>query len=163
MDVEIIKGNQSEDTYRLGIVVASWNSFITDKLLQGALNVLTRKGYTQEQLIIARCPGAYEIPFASRALLPKVDGIITLGAVIRGQTPHFDYVCEAVNNGIMELNMAFDKPVVFGVLTTDTVQQATERADEKSDFGNKGAEAALALVEMISLKQKLSKLKDREA
>ena len=155
MDIEIIEGDTVKTNYQIGIVVARWNSFVTDKLLDGALNLLDRKGYEEDQIVVARCPGAYEIPFTSKMLLPKVDGVITLGAVIRGETPHFDYVCEAVNGGVMELNMGTDKPVVFGVLTTDTVQQAAERADENSDFGNKGAEAALALLEMLSLKQKI--------
>ena len=163
MDIEILKGDNSENSYRIGIAVARWNSFVTDKLLEGAINTLERKGYGKEQSVVARCPGAYEIPYTCRMLLPKVDGVITLGAVIRGETPHFDYVCEAVNNGVMELNMNSGKPLVFGVLTTDTVQQATDRADENSDFGNKGAEAALALIEMLSLNQKLDKIKDREA
>lgn len=163
MDVEVIKGDTAEDSYRIGIVVARWNSFVTDKLLDGAINLLESKGYSEAQVVVARCPGAYEIPFAAKTLLAKVDGIITLGAVIRGETPHFDYVCEAVNSGVMELNMKGDKPVVFGVLTTDTVQQANERADGSSDYGNKGAEAALALIEMLSLTKKMRKLKGSEA
>ncbi len=158
MDAEIIEGNTPDDDFAIGIVVARWNSFVTDKLLEGALNVLNSKGYGKEKLKVVRCPGAYEIPFAAKALLPHVDGVVTLGAVIRGETPHFEYVCEAVNSGVMELNMNGDKPVVFGVLTTDTVQQAAERSDESSDFGNKGAEAALALTEMIALNKKLSNL-----
>jgi 6,7-dimethyl-8-ribityllumazine synthase len=91
-------------------------------------------------------------------LLPKVDGVITLGAVIRGETPHFDYVCQTANNGVLQLNLEWDKPVVFGVLTTDNIQQATQRAATDSDFGNKGAEAALALLEMLSVKQKIDEL-----
>lgn len=158
MKTEELKGDVPGRGATIGVVVASWNSFITDKLLQGALNILDAKGFGETQRLVVRCPGAYEIPFSAKMLLPRVDGVITLGAVIRGDTPHFDYVCEAVNNGVMQLNMEYDKPVVFGVLTTDTVQQATERADENSDFGNKGAEAALALLEMISLRNKVRKL-----
>lgn len=163
MDVEIIKGSTDYNNCKIGIVVASWNSFITDKLLEGALDVLKSKGFDASQLVVARCPGAYEIPFTSRMLLPKVDGVITLGAVIRGETPHFDYVCETANNGVLQLNMEHEKPVVFGVLTTDTVQQAQERSDKNSDYGNKGAEAALALIEMISMREKLGKLEPRQA
>lgn len=158
MDVEVIKGDKDYNNFKIGIVVAKWNSFITDKLLEGALDVLKSKGFDAAQVVVARCPGAYEIPFTSRMLLPKVDGVITLGAVIRGETPHFDYVCETVNNGVLQLNMEHNKPVIFGVLTTDTVQQAQARSDKNSDYGNKGAEAALALIEMISMKQKLGKL-----
>lgn len=157
MDEKIIKGETQAKDFTIGIVVARWNSFVTDQLLAGALNVLKKKGFSDEQLVIARCPGAYEIPFTAKMLLKKTDGVITLGAVIRGETPHFEYVCEAVNNGIMHLNMNGEKPVVFGVLTTDTVQQANKRADENSDYGNKGSEAALALLEMLSLKQKFEK------
>ncbi len=160
MDIEIIKGDSNQNDFKVGIVVASWNSFVTDKLLEGALEVLQNKGFERHQILVARCPGAYEIPYTSKSLLPKVDGIITLGAVIRGETPHFDYVCETANNGVLQLNMEHPKPVVFGVLTTDTVQQAQERSDENSDYGNKGAEAALALIEMISLKQEIDKLED---
>lgn len=164
MNAEIIEANTSPDNdFTIGIVVARWNSFVTDKLLEGALNVLNGKGYGKKKLKVVRCPGAYEIPFTAKALLPHVDGVITLGAVIRGETPHFKYVCEAVNSGVMELNMNGDKPVVFGVLTTDTVQQAAERSDESSDFGNKGAEAALALTEMLALNKKLSNLKGGKA
>lgn len=158
MDIEEIKGDQPEAAGTIGVVVARWNSFITDKLLDGALNVLEANGLGSDRVVVARCPGAYEIPFTAKAMAPAVDGIITLGAVIRGETPHFDYVCQAVNNGVMELNMGGDVPVVFGVLTTDTVQQARERADENSEYGNKGAEAALAILEMVSIGKKLRKL-----
>jgi 6,7-dimethyl-8-ribityllumazine synthase len=158
MDIKIIQGNPVSNDWKIGIVVTQWNSFVTDKLLQGAWNILRNKGFTEEQLIIVRCPGAFEIPFVSRALLPKVDGIITLGAVIRGETPHFDYICKAVTEGVLRLNIEGDKPVAFGVLTTDTVRQATERADENSNFGNKGAETALAVIDMISLRQEIDKI-----
>jgi 6,7-dimethyl-8-ribityllumazine synthase len=157
-DIEIIQGDSVDNGWKIGIVVTQWNSLVTDKLLQGAWNVLRNKGFAEQQLIVVRCPGAFEIPFTSRALLPKVDGVITLGTVIRGETAHFDYICKAVTEGVLQLNMEGDKPVVFGVLTTDTVQQATERADEKSDFGNKGAETALAIIDMISLRQKIDKI-----
>jgi 6,7-dimethyl-8-ribityllumazine synthase len=158
MNIPVIEGNAIPDDIQIGIVTTSWNSFITDELLQGALQLLQNRGIQQEQVTVVRCPGAFEIPFTSRALLPKVNGIIPLGAVIRGQTPHFDYICKAVTDGLLQLNMSQDKPVVFGILTTDTVQQAVERADETSDFGNKGAEAALALLKMIFLKRSLQKM-----
>ncbi len=151
MSPHILEGNTKTTDSTVGIVVAKWNSFITDELLDGALNTLKSKGLGDEQIVVARCPGAYEIPFTARQLLPKVDGVITLGAVIQGDTPHFDYVCDAVNRGITDLNMSGNKPVVFGVLTTDNVQQAQERCGLVGDKGNKGTEAALALLEMVTL------------
>lgn len=159
MKPRILKGNIENPESTLGIVVAKWNSFITDELLAGALEALHQKGVREEQIIVVRCPGAYEIPFTARQLLPKVDGVITLGAVIRGDTPHFHYVCDAANKGIAELNIQGNKPVVFGVLTTDNVQQAQERAGiVEGGKGNKGAEAALALLEMIDLNRQIGQL-----
>jgi 6,7-dimethyl-8-ribityllumazine synthase len=159
MDIDIIQGDTENNDWKIGIVVTQWHSFVTDKLLQGAWNVLKNKGFAEQQVIVVRCPGAFEIPFVSQTLLPKVDGIIALGAVIRGETAHFDYVSKAVTEGVLRLNMEGDKPVVFGVLTTDTVQQAVERTDEKSKFGNKGAETALAVIDMISLRRKIDKIR----
>lgn len=158
MTIERIKGEESGSNFRVGIVVAKWNSFITDKLLEGSLEVLRNKGYKDKQIIVVQCPGAYEIPLTAKKLIEKVDGVIALGAVIRGDTPHFDYVCEAVNNGVLQLNMDTGKPISFGVLTTDNVQQANERAGVKESSGNKGAEAALALLEMLSVISKIEKL-----
>lgn len=153
-----MEGNTGDSSFTIGIAVAKWNSFITDELLDGALQVLQNKGFSDEQVIVARCPGAYEIPFTARRLLTKVDGVITLGAVIRGETPHFDYVCTAVNRGVSDLNMKGNKPVVFGVLTTDTVQQARERSGQQGDGGNKGSESALALLEMLTLSKSIDQL-----
>lgn len=158
MAVAKIKGSTENNEYTLGIVVARWNSFITDRLLDGALKVLKNKGFDDEQLTVVYCPGAYEIPLTTQKILPKVDGVIALGAVIRGDTPHFDYVCDAVNRGVLELNLKTGKPVSFGVLTTDNVNQAQERAGGNDDSGNKGAEAALALLEMLSVISKIGKL-----
>jgi 6,7-dimethyl-8-ribityllumazine synthase len=158
MTIERIKGEVNGSDFRIGIVVAKWNSFITDKLLDGALQVLENKGYEDEQVLVVQCPGAYEIPLTAKKLIEKVDGIIALGAVIKGDTPHFDYVCEAANNGVLQLNMSTGKPVSFGVLTTDNVQQANERAGEEESSGNKGAEAALALLEMLSVISKIEKI-----
>ncbi len=141
MPDNILQGDIDSNEFSIGIAVAKWNSFITDELLEGALNTLKSKGFSDEQILIARCPGAYELPFTARKLLDHTDGVITLGAVIRGDTPHFDYVCDAVNRGVTDLNLEDNKPVVFGVLTTDNVAQAQERAGLKGDKGNKGAEA----------------------
>jgi len=158
MAENILQGDTDSNEFSIGIAIAKWNSFITDELLEGALNTLKSKGFADEQILIAHCPGAYELPFTARKLLDHTDGVITLGAVIRGDTPHFDYVCEAANRGVTNLNLEGNKPVVFGVLTTDNVAQAQERAGLKGDKGNKGAEAALALIEMISLTKKFEKL-----
>jgi 6,7-dimethyl-8-ribityllumazine synthase len=158
MSYKEIKGNAKAVSFKIGIVVAKWNSFITDKLLDGALHALKSKSIAEDQIIVARCPGAYEIPFTTRKLLEHVDGVVTLGAVIRGDTPHFDFVCDAVNRGVTDLNMKGNKPVVFGVLTTDNVQQARERSGLEGDGGNKGAEASLALIEMLSLTKQLRQL-----
>lgn len=142
----------------VGIVVAQWHKSITDKMLNGAQDILESNGLSEENTIVVECPGTYEIPLTVKHLLPQVDGVIALGVVIRGDTPHFDYVCEAVNNGITRLNLESGKPVSFGVLTTDTVEQAIERSDVNSSKGNKGAEAALACLEMLSVIEQIDAL-----
>lgn len=153
-----IEGTFTQTDVKVAIVVARWNSFITERLLEGALDALRRHGIEEADITVARCPGAYEIPLTARKLAAskKFDGIISLGAVIRGATPHFDYVCSTVNRGIAELNASGDVPVSFGVLTTDTIEQAIERAGTKA--GNKGGEAALALLEMVSLLREIEAL-----
>ena len=156
MAPQIISGNKNISDCTVGIAVANWNSFITDELLEGALNIFTQKGFSDTDIIVARCPGAYEIPFTARKLLEKTDGVVTLGAVIRGDTPHFHYVCDAVTRGITDLNLNTGKPISFGVLTTDNVEQAMERAS--AEKGNKGAEAALALWDMLLFKQNVESL-----
>lgn len=159
MPVTDLQGDTSDNGYTIGIAVARWNSFVTDKLLQGARDVLKNKGVEDVRIVLAHCPGAYEIPLTAQKLLPKVDGVIALGAVIRGETPHFEYVCDAVNRGVTELNLRYEKPVVFGVLTTDNVEQAIERTGTQGEgAGNKGAEAALALLEMLSLVRQIDKI-----
>lgn len=158
MALKKLKGNTGKEDYTIGIVVAKWNSFITDELMDGAVSTLKSKGFNDEQIIVAYCPGAYEIPFTARQLLPKVDGIVALGAVIQGETPHFDFVCDAVNRGITDLNKKGNKPVVFGVLTTNNVKQARERCGQIGEKGNKGSEASLALLEMINLTKQISQL-----
>lgn len=155
--MNIIEGhfNVSDDT-RVAIVVSRWNSFITERLLEGAADTLKRHGVKDDSIDVIYCPGAYELPFVARKAVEQQNytAVIVLGCVIRGATPHFDYVCQAVNKGVSELNMNGDTPVLFGVLTTDTIQQSIERAGTKS--GNKGAEAATAALEMINLSAKLS-------
>lgn len=140
---------------KVGIVVSRWNSFITERLLDGAVETMIRHGLSEDNLTVVKCPGSFEIPLTAQKLLETTnfDGIICLGVVIRGATPHFEYVSSAVTQGVNNLNSKFGLPVSFGVLTTDTIDQAVERAGSKS--GNKGEEAALALLEMISLLKKI--------
>ncbi len=155
MEYELIEGTTNPDGVKIGIVVSKWNSMITEKMLDGALKALKNNGINETDITIVRCPGSYEIPLTVQKLLENrdVDGVIAIGVVIRGGTPHFDYVCDAVNRGITDTILKHNKPVAFGVLTTDDVKQALERAGDK---GNKGGEAALALLEMISIDQKLT-------
>jgi 6,7-dimethyl-8-ribityllumazine synthase len=151
MGVKVIEGDLRPENLRPAIVVARWNSFITERLKEGAINALVRHGVAEEQITVIYCPGAFEIPLAAKHALDtgRYDGVITLGAVIRGATTHYDYVCSAVTSGVARLNLDYGKPVVFGVLTTDTIEQAIERAGTKA--GNKGEEAAMVLIEMTSL------------
>jgi 6,7-dimethyl-8-ribityllumazine synthase len=151
-----LEGNFTDIEGPIGIVVTRWNSFITEKLLDGAVDALKRHGISEDDITVAWCPGAYEIPLTAQKLIQAGEfaGVVCLGTVIRGATPHFDYVCSAVNRGVSELNLKFDIPVGFGVLTTDSIEQAIERAGTKA--GNKGAEAALAVLEMISLSKNIN-------
>jgi len=148
--IQYIEGSQELSDVRVGISAAKWNSMVTDEMLNAAIHALKERGVREQNIVVVRCPGSYELPLSCKQLLDHagVDGVIAIGAVIRGETPHFDYVCDAVTQGILELNLSYGKPVAFGVLTTDTVEQALQRADK--DRGNKGAEAALALCEMIA-------------
>ena len=147
MQIEQINWSQ----IKIAVVAARWNSFITDEMMEAAVNAIKKKGVQHENIFVTRCPGSFELPLSCKWCLDylDVDGVVAIGAVIRGGTPHFDYVCDAVTRGITDLNLQSGKPVSFGVLTTDTVEQAVERAGV--DKGNKGAEAALALFEMIAL------------
>lgn len=150
-----IEGKPKGDGKKMGIVVSRFNDFITSRLLEGALDALARTGVADEDISVVRVPGAFEIPLAAKWLSASgdFDAVICLGAVIRGETPHFDYIAGEAAKGISQLNMEFSMPVVFGLLTTDTIEQAIERAGGKS--GNKGFEAALAAVEMASLNDEL--------
>ncbi len=155
MGITIVDGKTKVNGAKVGIVVSRWNSSITEKMLNGALKALKGNGILDEDILVVRCPGSFEIPLTAQHILEEkeVDGVIALGVVIRGGTPHFEYVCDAVTQGVLNLNLSYQKPVAFGVLTTDDVKQAMDRAGEK---GNKGGEAALALLEMIDIKRKLS-------
>ena len=142
---------------RFGIVASRFNSFIVDRLLEGALDALTRHGAAEGDVDVYRAPGAFEIPAIAKRLAyaGTYDAVITLGAVIRGGTPHFEYVAAEVSKGIGHLSLEAPIPVVFAVLTTDNVEQAIERAGTKA--GNKGFEAAMAAIEMANLFQGLEK------
>jgi 6,7-dimethyl-8-ribityllumazine synthase len=146
-----IEGKQDADGLRIAIVVSRFNNFITEKLLDGALDGFSSHGGVESNLTVVRVPGAFEIPIAVDRLAAsgKFDALVCLGAVIRGDTPHFDYVCNAVTRGIGDAVKMYRIPIGFGVLTTDNVQQAMDRAGTKD--ANKGYEALLVAVEMVSV------------
>ncbi|PLT30679.1 6,7-dimethyl-8-ribityllumazine synthase [Peribacillus deserti] len=147
----VFEGNVIGTGLRVGIVVGRFNEFITGKLLSGALDGLKRHGVDEENIDVAWVPGAFEIPQVAKRLAAKggYDAVITLGTVIRGATPHFDYVCNEVAKGVASVSLETGIPVVFGVLTTENIEQAIERAGTKA--GNKGYEAAVTAVEMANL------------
>ncbi|PIE59137.1 MAG: 6,7-dimethyl-8-ribityllumazine synthase [Desulfobulbus propionicus] len=149
--VNYFEGNLQGNGRKLGIVVARFNSFICEKLLDGAIDSLVRSGVSERDIDVARCPGAFEIPLTAQKMARsgRYDAIICIGAVIRGATPHFDYVAGEVAKGSAKVMLDTGVPVLFGVLTTETIEQAIERAGTKA--GNKGSEVAVAALEMISL------------
>ncbi|MEG0831666.1 MAG: 6,7-dimethyl-8-ribityllumazine synthase [Acidaminococcaceae bacterium] len=149
--MKILEGKLQAEGMQVGIVVARFNEFITGKLLAGAVDCLVRHGATDEAITVAWVPGAFEIPLIAQkmAVSKKYDAIICLGAVIRGATPHFDYVCAEVSKGIAHVTMESGVPVTFGVLTTENIEQAVERAGTKA--GNKGTDAAMSAIEMVNL------------
>ncbi|OGH02119.1 MAG: 6,7-dimethyl-8-ribityllumazine synthase [Candidatus Lambdaproteobacteria bacterium RIFOXYD1_FULL_56_27] len=151
-----LEGHFNAKGLKLAIVVARFNDFITGKLLEGALDTFSRHGGKLEDLTVIRVPGAYEIPLACKkaAATKKFEGILALGAVIRGSTPHFDYVASEVAKGVAQVSLETGVPVSFGVLTTDDIEQAIERAGTKS--GNKGADSMNGLIELIDLYKKIS-------
>ena len=150
-EINTIEGNFVGGEGRFALVVGRWNSFVVEHLLEGAIDTLRRHGVTDEQMTIVRAPGAFEIPLVCQKVAEKgdVDAIIALGAVIRGGTPHFEYVSGECTKGISQVSMNTGVPVAFGVLTVDTIEQAIERSGTKA--GNKGEEAALSALEMVSL------------
>ena len=147
----VIEGKLLGKGKKVAIVASRFNDFITARLMEGALDALNRHGVADKDITIYRVPGAFEIPSVAKRLaaLESTDGIICLGAVIRGSTPHFDYVASEVSKGVALVGLEAKMPVVFGVLTTDTIEQAVERAGTKG--GNKGFDAAMALLEMMDL------------
>ena len=149
--MKVLEGKLVAEQIKIGIVVARFNEFIGGKLLSGAIDGLVRHGVNEEDITVAWVPGAYEIPLLAQkmAKIKDYDAIICLGAVIRGSTSHYDYVCAEVSKGIAQVSLATGKPVMFGVLTTDTIEQAIERAGTKS--GNKGFDCAVGAIEMVQL------------
>jgi 6,7-dimethyl-8-ribityllumazine synthase len=152
---KVYEGNLVGTGLKIGIVVGRFNEFITSKLLGGALDALKRHGVAEEDVEVAWVPGAFEIPLIVKKMAEsgKYDAVIALGTVIRGATPHFDYVCNEAAKGVASIGLATGVPSIFGVLTTDTIEQAIERAGTKA--GNKGWEAATAAIEMANLTRAL--------
>ncbi|MHC1718732.1 MAG: 6,7-dimethyl-8-ribityllumazine synthase [Acidaminococcaceae bacterium] len=149
--MKTLEGQLKADNLKFGIVVGRFNEFISSKLLSGSIDCLVRHGAENDNITIAWVPGAFEIPLVAKkmAATGKYDAIICLGAVIRGATPHFDYVCAEVSKGIASVSLQYETPVSFGVLTTENIEQAVERAGTKA--GNKGVDAAMAAIEMADL------------
>jgi 6,7-dimethyl-8-ribityllumazine synthase len=148
---KIYEGHLVSQNLKYGIVVGRFNEFITSKLLGGALDALKRHGVSDEEVEVSWVPVAFEIPFIAQKMAEsrKYDAVITLGTVIRGSTPHFDYVCNEVAKGVAAISLKTGIPTIFGVLTTDSIEQAVERAGTKA--GNKGWEAAVSAIEMANL------------
>ncbi|MSN27288.1 MAG: 6,7-dimethyl-8-ribityllumazine synthase [Geobacter sp.] len=148
---QFFEGNLDAKGQKFGIVVSRFNSFICERLLEGAVDAIVRHGAADADICVARVPGAFEIPLAAKKMAEsgKYDAIICLGAVIRGNTPHFDYVASEVSKGVASVSIDSGVPIAFGVLTTDTIEQAVERAGTKA--GNKGFEAAVTAIETVNL------------
>ncbi|OQY20166.1 MAG: 6,7-dimethyl-8-ribityllumazine synthase [Desulfobacteraceae bacterium 4572_35.1] len=149
--VNNIAGQLDASGQKIGIVVARFNSFICERLVEGAIDALVRHGALAADIDVVRVPGAFEIPLTAQKMVatPKYDALICLGAVIRGATPHFDYVSNEVTKGVAAVSLSTGVPMAFGVLTTDTIEQAVERAGTKA--GNKGYDAAMTVIEMVNL------------
>jgi 6,7-dimethyl-8-ribityllumazine synthase len=149
--VMIREGRLDAKGFRFAIVISRFNSFITERLLEGALDALKRHGAAADKIDIYKVPGAFEVPLLAKLLAKKrdVDGVICLGSVIKGATPHFHYVASEVAKGIAQVSLEYGKPVAFGIITSDNLEQAIERAGAKS--GNKGYDAAIATIEMVNL------------
>ena len=148
---QIIEASLRADGKKFGIIAGRFNDFITEKLVSGAIDALTRSGAEDKDITLVKVPGAFEIPLISKKMAHsgKYDAIICLGAVIRGATSHYDYVCSEVSKGIANVSLDSGIPVIFGILTTETIEQAIERAGTKA--GNKGFDSALAAIEMANL------------
>jgi 6,7-dimethyl-8-ribityllumazine synthase len=152
---DIIQGDFKAHGIRIGIVVSRFNDFITHQLLAGALDALTRHGAEDKNIQIVKVPGAFEIPYAAAKMAGQktYDTIICLGAVIRGETPHFEYISSEVTKGIAKIALDTNIPIIYGIITTESIEQAVERAGTKA--GNKGWDAAMAAMEMVDLYRKI--------
>ncbi|HZQ52633.1 MAG TPA: 6,7-dimethyl-8-ribityllumazine synthase [Bryobacteraceae bacterium] len=155
MSYRTVQGSLDATGLRIGLVVSRFNEFITEQLAKGALTVLEKRGCQSENIRIVKVPGAWELPVAAKALAAQCDAIIALGAVVRGDTPHFEYVAGGAADGLSRVSLETGVPVAFGVLTTNDMQQAMDRAGGKS--GNKGAEAAEVAIELANLLKQLKK------
>lgn len=153
--MKLLEGNLIGQGIKVGIVAGRFNEFIVSKLVGGAVDALKRHGINEEDITLAWVPGAFEIPLVAKKMAQneEYDAIICLGAVIKGSTPHFDYVCAEVSKGVATVSLNSEKPVIFGLLTTDSIEQAIERAGTKA--GNKGYDAAVTAIEMINLMKNL--------
>ncbi|MDR2870531.1 MAG: 6,7-dimethyl-8-ribityllumazine synthase [Deferribacteraceae bacterium] len=151
MQYKVVEGTYNGAGKKFAIVVSRFNDFITSKLVAGAIDTLVRHGADEAQITVYKVPGAFEIPLACKKVIEKGgnDAVLALGAVIRGSTPHFDYVANEVAKGTAQISLQTGVPVIFGVLTTDTIEQAIERAGTKA--GNKGSDAAMTALEMVNL------------
>ena len=148
---KVVEGQITSTGVRLALVASRFNAFIVDRMVEGAIDAFVRTGGAAADVVVYKCPGAYELPQVVRKVVDKggVDAVVCLGAVIRGSTPHFDYVAGEAAKGIAQVAATAKIPVTFGVITTDTIEQAIERAGTKA--GNKGFEAVMAAIEMVSL------------
>ncbi|MEE4572331.1 6,7-dimethyl-8-ribityllumazine synthase [Pseudomonas alliivorans] len=156
MRIRVIEGSFNSADGNYAILVGRFNSFVVEHLASGAIDTLKRHGVSEQNITIVRAPGAFELPSIAQAIVRtrSYDAIIALGAVIRGGTPHFEYVAGECAKGLSQVGMEYDLPVAFGVLTVDSIEQAIERSGTKA--GNKGAEAALSAIEMVSLLRALN-------
>ena len=151
MSYKKFEGNLQAKGFKFGLVVSRFNNFLTDKLLEGAVDCLVRHGASEDKISVAFCPGAFEIPYVASKMAKsgKYDAVICLGVVIRGDTPHFDYIASETTKGIAKLALDLDLPIIYGIVTADNLEQAIERSGTKA--GNKGWNAAEAAIELVNL------------
>jgi 6,7-dimethyl-8-ribityllumazine synthase len=157
MPYKTYQGSLDATGLRIGVIVSRFNEFITEQLSKGALEVLAKHGCSLDDVTFVKVPGAWELPIAAKSLAQSCDAIVALGAVVRGDTPHFDYVAGGAADGLLKVSLDTGVPIAFGVLTTDDLQQAMDRAGGKS--GNKGAEAAEVAIELANLLRQLKEVR----
>lgn len=159
-NLSVVEGKvPSAKGMKFAVVVSVWNNSVTEALAKGAVEALCEYGANEEDIIVKTVPGAFELTLGAQIVAENtsVDAIICLGCVIRGETPHFDYICQSATQGITQLNIAYNMPVVFGLLTTETMEQAEERSGGR--YGNKGVEAAATAIRMVALQQEMEEAK----